>query len=161
MKYSLVFVLTLFSLVTAQTIPQVNDYQILESTQELKLLIQEAESEVLLATASLKEKSVAEALHRAVTERGVDIFVLSPKENVERRANYIQSLALAGATVRFGSVGSDFYIIDRQHVVATSEADSYYFDSATHARYFASVFRQVFLRGDVYDPLDNFEGGEE
>ena len=70
-------------------------------------------------------------------------------------------MALAGATVRFGSVGSEFYIIDRQHVVATSETDSYYFDSERHGRYFASVFRQAFLQGQVYDPLDNFEGGEE
>ena len=161
MKYSLVFVLLLFSLVTAQTIPQVNDYQLLESMDSVVSLIQEAEYEVLLATASLKEKSVAEALHQAVTERGVDVFVLSPKENVELRANYVQSLALAGATVRFGSVGSGFYIIDRQHVVATSEEDSYYFDSQRHGRYFASVFRQAFLQAEVYDPLENFEGGEE
>ena len=161
MKYSLVFVLTLFSFVTAQTIPQVNDYQLLESTDSVVSLSHEAESEVLLATDSLKEKSVAEALHQAITERGVGVFVLSPKQNVEGRANYVQSLALAGATVRFGSVGSEFYIIDRQHVVATSEEDSYYFDSESHGRYFASVFRQAFLKGEVYNPLNNFEGGEE
>lgn len=161
MKYSLVFVLALFSLVTAQNIPQVNDYQILESTQELRLLIQEAESEVLLATASLKDKAVAEALHSSTTERGLQVFVLSPKENVELRANYVQSLGLAGATVRFGSIGNNFYIIDRQHVVAQSEDSTYYFDSETHGRYFASVFREAFLQGEVYDPLDSFEGGEE
>ena len=161
MKCSLVFVLTLFSLVTAQTIPQVNDYQLLESTDSVVSLIQDAESEVLLATTSLKDKSVAEALHNAMTERGLEVFVLSPKENIEGRANYVQSLALASATVRFGSIGNDFYIIDRQHVVAYSKADSYYFDSETHGRYFASVFRQAFLQGEIYDPLENFEGGEE
>lgn len=162
MKYSFwLLAILFFSLGTAQIVPQVNDYQILESNEELSLLIQEAESEVLLATALLKDKAVAEVLHSAMTERGVDVFVLSPKENVELRANYVQSLALANATVRFGSVGNDFYIIDRQHVVALSEEDRYYFDSETHARYFASVFRQAFLQGEVYDPLGNFEGGEE
>ena len=162
MKYSLgVLVILFFSLGTGQVVPQVNDYQILESTEELSLLIREAESEVLLATASLKDKAVAETLHSAMTERGIDVFVLSPKENVELRANYVQSLALANATVRFGSIGNDFYIIDRQHVVAHSEAASYYFDSEIHGRYFASVFRQAFLQGEIYDPLSNFEGGEE
>ena len=161
MKYSLVLVLLLVGLVVAQSIPQVDDYQILKSMDEVAHFIQEAESEVLLATDSLKDKSVAEALHSAMTERGVEVFVLSPKENVESRANYVQSMALAGAAVRFGSVGSDFYIVDRQHVVATSEADAYYFDSETHGYYFASVFRQAFLQGEIYDPLGSFERGDE
>jgi len=162
MKYSLmILIILIFSLGTAQSIPQVNDYQILESTEELMLLIQNAESEVLLATAALKDKDVAETIHAAITERGLEVFILSPQENVEQRANYIQSLALAGATIRFGSVGSDFYIIDREHVIAQSEANTYYFDSPTHGRYFASVFREAFLQGLVYDPLENFEGEEE
>lgn len=162
MKYSLGFLAILFfSLCTAQIVPQVNDYQLLESPEKLSQLIQEAESEILLATAVLKDKAVAEALHSAMTERGVEIFVLSPKKNVELRANFVQSLALSGATIRFGSVGNNFYIIDRQHVVAKSEDSAYYFDSERHGRYFASVFRQAFLQGEIYDPLATFEGEEQ
>jgi len=135
MKYSLwLLAILFFSLGTAQSIPQVSDYQILESSEELTQLVQEAESEVLLATDALKDKDVAETLHGAITERGLEVFILSPQENVELRANYVQSLALAGATVRFGSVGNDFYIVDRNQVIAQSEATSYYFDSPTHGR---------------------------
>ena len=162
MKYiGLALTLILFSSVLAQTIPQVSDYQILDSTQDVIKLIRDAESEVLLVTTELKDKTIAEILHSSITERGLEIFVLSPKETIEDRANYVQSLALAGANVRFGAVGNDFMILDRKHVVAYSEADAYYFDSELHGHYFASVFRQAFLTGDIYEPLDSFEGEEE
>lgn len=162
MKYSLALLTILFfSFGSAQSIPQVNDYRILGSNQEFSLLIQEAESEVLIATETLKSKDIAETLHALITERGLEVFILSPIENIEQRANYVQSLALAGAIIHFGSVGSDFIIIDRKHVIAHSEADAYYFDSETHGRYFASVFRQAFVQGEIYDPFSNFEGSEE
>jgi len=146
----------------AQNIEQISDYNF-SSIEDVVEQLEDANDEVLLATVSLQERAIAEALHQAVTERGLQVFVLSPEDKVEDRANFVQSLALAGATVRFGAVGNDFVIIDRKFVFASSDEgfeESYSFENSRHGTYFASVFRQAFLQGTVYDPLLSFEEEE-
>ena len=161
-QFSILVLVLVFSFSLAQTVEQISDYDF-SSVEDLSEQIEDASDELLLATASLKERIIAEALHQAITERGLQVFILSPENKVEDRANFVQSLALAGATVRFGAVGNDFIIIDRELVFASSSEgfeESYFFENSRHGKYFASVFRQAFLQGRVYDPYKSFEEEE-
>jgi len=161
-QLSLALIALLLSFSFAQSIEQISEYEF-SSVEDVIQIIEDAKDEVLLAITTLEERPIAEALHQAITERGIQVFVLSPENNVEDRANFVQSLALAGATVRFGAVGNDFVIVDRRFVFASSEdsfEESYFFENETHGRYFASVFRQAFLQGEVYDPFESFEEEE-
>lgn len=125
---AMILVLTTLGLLTGQTLaqqtqapppPQLYPENAQELTQhaEVAQSIGAAASEIMLATDVLRSEEIAEALRVAILNRGVNVYILTPAENVEDPASYLVSLALAGANLRLGPVDGSFVTIDRASVV--------------------------------------------
>jgi hypothetical protein len=61
---------------------------------------------------------VADAIRRAMVQRGVQVFILTTEEGLNENASYVKSLSLAGANVRWGYTNMELMILDRSFVIA-------------------------------------------
>jgi hypothetical protein len=90
-------------------------YRVLGGGGEVAQVIDSAISEVLVSSAVLRARPVAEALRRAAVERGVPVFVLVSSGGASERASFAKSLALAGVQVRTGeAMAVPMLVVDRR-----------------------------------------------
>lgn len=89
-------------------------YHVISTEQDVTTLYNVATQEILLAADAIVSETVADALRRAMTERGVSVYILTRKDTIELPDSYVQSLQQAGAKVRVAELSSNFAIIDRE-----------------------------------------------
>lgn len=92
-------------------------YQVVQSPLDIATLYNVATSEILLAADAVVSEDVADTLRRAMTERGVAVYILTRDDTVDASESYVGSLAAAGASVRTAEASSNFALIDRQWAV--------------------------------------------
>ena len=168
LKIPLFLVLLLTAIISAQEAtqppqpPLATGYEPYQSHAEIALTIDIATEEIMLVTDALNVEAVAEAIRKASVERGVEVYIMTLAENTNADANYITSLALAGATVRLGPVEGTLMIIDRKLTItgpmigtlATEyEVPTFVTKNEDFALYYANAFREVFINAEVYEPL--------
>lgn len=72
-----------------------------------------AQQQLLLVTPTLLSKPVAEAVRRAVAERGVEVFVVTSPASVAAPGSYAMSLALLpGVQIRLAETQRRFALVD-------------------------------------------------
>lgn len=156
-----VVILGLLAIILAQEPPFPKFYEQYNNSAEIALAIDTATEEIMLVTDTLDTKNIAEAIRKAVVERGVEVYLLTLAETVDKDANYITSLTLAGAAVRLGPVEGAMLIIDRKLTITgpmiSTLATEY--DIPTLAMkdedftlYYADAFRTVFVESEIYEP---------
>lgn len=91
MRLALLALTLLSSLVHAQR---------LETSAQVAALVDSAQREVILVAPVLRVKAVADALRRAVVERGVSVKLLTGSSSVNDGASYWWGLVRAGAKLR-------------------------------------------------------------
>lgn len=92
-------------------------YQVVQSPLDIATLYNVATSEILLAADAVVSEEVADTLRRAMTERGVAVYILTRDDTVDASESYVGSLAAAGASVRTAEASGNFALIDRQWAV--------------------------------------------
>jgi len=92
--------------------------QLLERSEDIVPYIDIAASEILVSATMLRVQSVAEALRRAMVQRGVAVYIITTEMGLNEGASYAKSLALAGAQVRSAYANLELLIVDRTYVVA-------------------------------------------
>ena len=92
-------------------------YQVVQSPLDIATLYNVATSEILLAADAVVSEEVADTLRRAMTERGVAVYILTRDDTVDASKSYVGSLAAAGASVRTAEASGNFALIDRQWAV--------------------------------------------
>jgi hypothetical protein len=93
---------------------------VVSSAEEVAAYVDMAASEVLVSSFMVRLLPVAEALRRAMVQRGVQVYLLTTPEGLDENASYAKSLALAGAQVRSGYASGELMIVDRLVVVSGS-----------------------------------------
>lgn len=113
---ALVLAAILAGIALAQAQPAGAEGQPLPTPTAVAKLIDAAQNEILLQATTLQQHDIADALRRAVVQRGVAVFVLVSPRGANEPASYTQGLALAGAHVRVATVTTNVMIIDRTYV---------------------------------------------
>lgn len=93
------------------------EMRMLASPNDVVSYVDAAQSEILLSAYMLRVQGIAEALRRAVIERGVHVYILTTPAGLTESASYAKSLALAGAYVRSGYANAELLVVDRYYVV--------------------------------------------
>lgn len=101
-----------------ESTPLPPDAQVLSNTTEIVEALGTASQELMVATATLRSKDIANALREAMVDRGVAVYILVPEEHLSDPASFIYSVALAGASVRLSAIDVSFITLDRQTVIA-------------------------------------------
>ncbi len=160
--FLLLLLTTITSAQEATQPPLATGYEPYQNHAEIALAIDIATEEIMLVTDALNVEVIAESLRKASVERGVEVYIITLAENTNADANYITSLALAGATVRLGPVEGALLIIDRKLTItgpmigtlATEyKVPTFVTKNEDFALYYANAFREVFINAEIYEPL--------
>lgn len=87
--------------------------QPLSTAQQVAAQLGSAREQLLLVTPSVSSKPLAEAIRRAATERGVQVFIVVAPAWAEAPGSYVASLALLdGVQVRLAETERQFVIVN-------------------------------------------------
>jgi hypothetical protein len=113
-KYGLLILILGVGLAVAQT-----SQRVVQDTETLKKILQVSRSELLLTVPSLRQKSVAEAIHNAATQRGAKVFLLVDDRWVAEPASYLGGLSLTkNVHIRLlHGVAQSWAVVDRQVLI--------------------------------------------
>lgn len=89
-------------------------YQVINTPQDVVTVYNVAAEEILIAADAIVSEDVAEAIRRAMVERGVNVYILTRNDTIDLPESYVKSLQQAGAKVRVSEVASNFALIDRK-----------------------------------------------
>lgn len=116
--------------------------------------------ELLLVTDIFRNEAIADAVKDALTKRGVQVYVLAPKDLVTDLSSYFGTLAQAGAVIHTQEATGAFLVIDRKYVVqgsllgglpeAQSATPTMLIASAEYANHLATLFIDAFERGESW-----------
>lgn len=134
----------------------------LGASQDVIAYVDAAQSEILLSAYVLRVQGIAEALRRAVVERGVQAYILTTTAGLNEGASYAKSLALAGAHVRSGYANAELLIVDRYYVVngpligvqsmPQGMDPTFAFVGSDYAAALVSIFIEQYNHATPYDP---------
>jgi hypothetical protein len=88
-----------------------------ERSEEIIAVIDAATQELLLSTDTFRNQDLANAVNRALVERGVEVYVLVPEILVTDLSSYFGTLELNGASIHTQETTGAFLIVDRTHVL--------------------------------------------
>lgn len=137
--------------------------QTLGTPVEVVQTLDTASQEVMLAAPLLRSEEVADALRKALIERGVPVYILAPVGGIEDPASYFMSLALTGASVSVAPVDEAFIVVDRTVLVqgpllsgettlpGQTPAQTYYLNDPNQAAPFVESFYQSYSEAAAYD----------
>lgn len=138
------------------------DVRILSTPEEVAGFVDQATSEILVSSFMFRLLPVAEALRRAMVQRGVTVYLLTTVEGLNENASYAKSLALAGAQVRSGYANAELMVIDRVYVVNGSligkppgplgEEPTLLMVGQDYALELVRIFVEVFAAATPFDP---------
>lgn len=138
------------------------EMQVLGTSTDVVAYVDAAQSEILLSAYMLRVHGIAEALRRAVVERGVQAFILTTPAGLNEGASYGKSLALTGANVRSGHANAELLIVDRYYVVngpligvqgmPEGMDPTFAFTGSDYANTLVAIFIEQFNAGTPFDP---------
>jgi phosphatidylserine/phosphatidylglycerophosphate/cardiolipin synthase-like enzyme len=89
----------------------------LEHSEEIVIVIDAATQELLLSTDTFRNQDLANAVNRALLERGVKVYVIVPEALVTDLSSYFGTLELNDASIHTQETTGAFLIVDRTYVV--------------------------------------------
>jgi glycerol-3-phosphate dehydrogenase len=95
----------------AFTVTLAQSYQVVEATEFVVDQINHTSTSIYLAVPTLTSLTVADALRRAMVERGVSVYVITTAQGLSHEADATNSLALPGAQVFVGDVPEDYFLL--------------------------------------------------
>jgi hypothetical protein len=120
--------------------------------------------ELLLVTDIFRNEAVSDAVKDAITKRGVQVYVLAPRNLVTDLSSYFGTLAQAGATIHTQEATGAFLVIDRKYVVqgpmlggspeTQSATPTMLIASTEYANHLTQLFTEAFEGGELwtYEP---------
>jgi phosphatidylserine/phosphatidylglycerophosphate/cardiolipin synthase-like enzyme len=108
-----VFIALCFSLAVAQDVIT----KPIESSEEIVAVIDAATQELLLSTDTFRSQELANAVNRALLERGVKVYVLVPRALVTDLSSYFGTLERNGASIHTQETTGAFLIVDRTYTL--------------------------------------------
>lgn len=140
------------------------EMRMLGASNDVVAYVDAAQSEILLSAYMLRVQGVAEALRRAIVERGVQAYILTTNAGLSEGASYGKSLALAGAHVRSGYANAELLIVDRYYVVngpligvqsmPEGMDPTFAFTGTDYANSLVTIFVEQFNAATPYDPTE-------
>lgn len=137
--------------------------QMIERSDDIIPYLDIAASEILISSTMLRVQTVADAIRRAMVQRGVPVYILTTEMGLNEGASYAKSLALAGAQVRSGFSNLELIIIDRTYVVAgpligislapIATEPTVIIAGADYANQLTVAFIELFSGAAPFDPL--------
>jgi phosphatidylserine/phosphatidylglycerophosphate/cardiolipin synthase-like enzyme len=158
MRNHCVFVFTAlcFSLAIAQDVIT----KPIESSEEIVAVIDAATQELLLSTDTLRNQELANAVNRALLERGVEVYVLVPKALVTDLSSYFGTLERNGASIHTQETTGAFLIVDRTYTLQgpmLSELETANYTNPTvlissedYATHLTGLFIEAFEGGETW-----------
>lgn len=132
--------------------------QPITDSEALIEVIASSTQELLLVTDVFRNEAVADAVKDALTERGVAVYALAPRDLVTDLSSYFGTLAQAGAVIHTQEATGAFLVIDREYVIQGSMLGSLpEAQAVTPTMLIASSEYADQLAGLF---IDAFEGGE-
>jgi hypothetical protein len=105
MKWLFIMPFLLFTVTPAQS------YQVVPTTEVVVDQIDRTVATIYLATPTLTSLQVADALRRAVVERGVTVYVITTLQGLSHPADATNSLALLDAHIYVGAIPQDYFLL--------------------------------------------------
>lgn len=140
------------------------EMRMLGASSDVVAYVDAAQSEILLSAYMLRVQSIAEALRRAVVERGVQAYILTTNAGLNEGASYAKSLALAGAHVRSGYANAELLVVDRYYVVngpligvqsmPEGMDPTFAFTGTDYANSLVTIFIEQYNGAAPYDPRE-------
>jgi hypothetical protein len=154
-KYLLLFLLFL-SVARAQEVAT----QVITDIEALASMIDTSTQELLLVTDIFRNEAVSDAVKGALTKRGIQVYVLAPKNLVKDLSSYFGTLAQAGAVIHTQEATGAFLVIDRKYVIQGSMLGSLpetqpttptmLIASSEYAKHLAQLFIEAFEGGEAW-----------
>jgi len=155
-------------IVNAQQNQMLENQYLLDTAEDVAGVIDGATREVLLATGELTSKPVAEALHRAVKERGVELFILIDDQTAAWDSSYTDVFAALGANVRLiRGIDEPFIIVDwktdsrlvtgplvGRAARPTDEFGALYITDSAQVDLLGNRFLSTYKRAPAYSPTE-------
>jgi phosphatidylserine/phosphatidylglycerophosphate/cardiolipin synthase-like enzyme len=151
-----VFIALCFSLSIAQDVIT----KPIESSEEIVSVIDAATQELLLSTDTFRNQDLANAVNKALLERGVEVYVLVPKALVTDLSSYFGTLERNGASIHTQETTGAFLIVDRAYTLQgpmLSELETANYANPTvlissedYATHLTGLFIEAFEGGETW-----------
>jgi phosphatidylserine/phosphatidylglycerophosphate/cardiolipin synthase-like enzyme len=158
MKNYFVFILTAFYFSSSMAQDVVT--KPIAASEEIVQVIDAATQELLLSTDTLRNQDLANAVNRALLERGVEVYVLVPETLVTDLSSYFGTLERSGANIHTQETTGAFFVVDRSYVIQgpmLSELETANQDSPTvliaspdYANHLTKLFTKAFEGGKAW-----------
>jgi phosphatidylserine/phosphatidylglycerophosphate/cardiolipin synthase-like enzyme len=136
---------------------------LLASSSDVVPYIDAASQEILVSAYMLRSQVIAEALRRAIVERGVKVYILTTDNGLHEGASYAKSLALAGAFVRSGYANAEILVSDRYYtisgpligmsVVLPQVDPTFLVMGSEYANSLVAIYIELYSQAAAFDPL--------
>ena len=145
-------------------LPANTEMRMINTSNDVLPFIDAGTQEILVSAYMLRVQGIAEALRRAMVERGAAVYILTTPEGLNENASYAKSLALAGANVRSGYANAELLIVDRTYVIngpligvqAMPEGmdPTFVMTGQEYANNLVTIFIEFFNTSEVFDPTE-------
>lgn len=95
-----------------------NPFVVIEHPNDIARVIDATRQEILLSAPIVRHEAVADALRRAIVNRGVQVFIMVSPFGANAPDSYVHALSLIGANVRVGPDTDPFLIADRATILS-------------------------------------------
>jgi hypothetical protein len=156
MRWLFIMPFLLFTVTPAQS------YQIVPNTEVVVDQIDQTVATIYLAAPTLTSPSVADALRRAIVERGVTVYVITTSQGLSHLADATNSLALLDAHVYVGDIPQDYFllVLDETTVMSgplvaasdlePSDLQTISVTDTDNAKQYAALLRQMMAEPNRY-----------
>jgi hypothetical protein len=130
------------------------------ASEEIVQVIDVATQELLLNTDTFRNQDLANAVNRALLERGIEVYVLVPETLVTDLSSYFGTLERSGAAIHTQETTGAFLVVDRTYVIQgpmLSELETANQDSPTvliaspgYANHLTELFIEAFEGGQAW-----------
>ena len=145
-------------------LPTNTEMRMITTSNDVLPYIDAGTQEVLVSAYMLRVQDVAEALRRAMVERGVAVYILTTTDGLNENASYAKSLALAGANVRSGYANAELLIVDRYYVIngpligvhsmPEGMDPTFVMTGQEYANNLVTIYIEMFSTAQVFDPTE-------
>ncbi len=158
MKNYLVFILTTFCF--SSPIAQDVVTKPIATSEEIVQVIDAATQELLLSTDTFRNQDMANAVNRALLERGVKVYVLVPETLVTDLSSYFGTLERSGASIHTQETTGAFLVVDRTYVIqgqmlseletVNQSTPTVLIASIDYANHLTTLFTEAFEGGQAW-----------
>lgn len=134
--------------------------QAIADIEALAQVIEASTQELLLVTDVFRNEAVSDGVKDALIKRGVEVYVLAPRDLVTDLSSYFGTLTQAGANIHTQEATGAFLVIDRKYVVQGSllghlpevppTTPTMLIASTEYANHLAQLFIEAFEGGESW-----------